>query len=256
MEVHVYDKLQKLLKSSLQKKYTNYRKPISPQTRLTVTLRFLALGDGFRSLSHQFRIGLSTCREIVRDTCKAIAKVLMAEYLKTPTTRQEWLNIAHRFNTRWDFPHVIGIVDGKHIRINRPRKTGSLYYNYKGYFSLVLLAICNANYEFIYVDIGAEGKASDGGTWRRCTFHDYLHNDTNPLNIPEPELIPAINKTIPYFIIGDDAFRLTPSVMKPFPGTSDNRKEQIYNYRFCRCRRVIENTFGILTTRFRVFHRS
>ena len=256
MNIEVYCKLLRMVKPLIQKKHTNYRKPISPQVRLAVTLRYLALGDGFRSLSQQFRIGLSTTRQIVRETYKAICEVLVDDYLQTPRTKEEWLAIADKFNTRWHFPHVIGSVDGKHVRIARPRRSGSLFYNYKGYFSIVLLAICNAEYEFTYVNIGAEGKASDGGTWRQCTFHDYLHDDQNPMNIPDPAFLPEINKTLPYFLIGDDAFKLTPNVMKPFPGSSESRKEKVYNYRHCRCRRVIENTFGIMTSRFRIFHRS
>ena len=85
--------------------------------RLAVTLRMLALGDGFRSLSQQFRIGLSTCREIVRDTCQVIARVLQEEYLSTPTSRREWLAIAAKFKRRWNLDHAIGCLDGKHIRI-------------------------------------------------------------------------------------------------------------------------------------------
>ena len=256
MSIAAYDKLQRLVKPFIRKKHTNWRKPISPQVRLAVTLRFLSLGDGFRSLSQQFRIGLSTVREIVWETCHAICFVLRDDYLKTPTNQEEWMQIAERFKNRWDFPHVLGSVDGKHVRIAKPRRSGSLFYNYKGYFSVVLLAICNADYEFLYVDIGAEGRASDGGTWRRCTFHQYLHNPDNPLNIPGPQLLPGINLNVPYFLVGDEAFKLTPNVMKPFPGRTESRKEQIFNDRLCRCRHVIENTFGILATRFRIFHRS
>ena len=256
MNVEVYTKLLHMVHPYIKKKHTNYRKPISAEVRLAVTLRYLALGDGFRSLSQQFRIGLSTARYIVRETCQALCYVLQEKYLCTPRNRDEWLAIANRFNTRWQFPHVLGCLDGKHVRISRPRRSGSLYYNYKGYFSIVLLAICNAEYEFLYVDIGAEGKASDGGTWRQSTFNQYLEDLANPLNIPTPDVVPGINRILPYYLVGDEAFRLSPNVMKPFPGASQNRKEEIYNYRLCRCRRVIENTFGIMTSRFKIFHKT
>ena len=256
MGIDVYKKLLHRLRPYLKKRHTNYRKPISAEVRLAVTLRYLSLGDGFRSLSQQFKIGLSTTREIVHETCKAIATELQDEYLSTPMNVQQWLQIAERYETRWNFPHVIGSLDGKHIRIARPRRSGSLYYNYKGYFSLVLLAICNADYELLYVNIGAEGRASDGGTWRQCSFYEYLHKEDNPLNIPAPAILPGINRLVPYFLVADDAFKLSPNVMKPFPGITESRKEEVYNYRLCRCRRVVENTFGILTSRFRIFHRT
>lgn len=158
MRLDVYAKLLIIMKPHLRKQYTNWRKPISAEVRLAVTLRFLAMGDGFRSLSQQFRIGLSTTREIVLETCQKIYNVLQEEYLSTPTNVQEWLAISQKFNTRWHMPHVLGCLDGKHVRIARPRRSGSQYYNYKGYFSIVLMAICNAEYEYLYVDVGAGGK--------------------------------------------------------------------------------------------------
>lgn len=45
-------------------------------------------------------------------------------------------------------------MDGKHILVKKPPNTGSYYYNYKGTFSVVLFAIVNANYEFLYVHNG------------------------------------------------------------------------------------------------------
>ena len=152
--------------------------------------------------------------------------------------------------------HCLGAVDGKHIRIVQPRRSGSLYFNYKGYHSIVLLAIASADYEFLYVDIGAEGRASDGGTWRKCTFHDHLYGGSNLLDIPHARHVPGMQQMIPYFLVGDDAFRMTPHLLKPFPGLRLSRKQEIFNYRLSRCRRVVENTFGILTTRFRIFTRA
>lgn len=72
-----------------------------------------------------------------------------------------WLKIAKEFNKRANFPNCLGAVDGKHIRIIKPERSGSLYMNYKHYFSIGLLAIADANYKFIYVDVGSYGKDSD-----------------------------------------------------------------------------------------------
>ena len=60
-------------------------------------------------------------------------------------------------------PHIIGAVDGKHVRIKCPKNTGSLYYNYKWFFSLVLQAISDANYGFALFDVGQYDSNNDSG---------------------------------------------------------------------------------------------
>ena len=163
--------------------------------------------------------------------------------------------MAKEFFRSWNFPHVLGALDGKHIRIVCPPSSGTYFYNYKHYFSLVLMVLVNANYEFIFVDIGAEGKASDGGIWRKTSLYEMLHAADNPLNIPGPETFPGVDTALPYFMIGDDAFGMTENMMKPYSQLGLTGKARIFNYRLSRARRVVENAFGIMSTRFRIFHR-
>ena len=69
-------------------------------------------------------------------------------------TATDWQRIEEGFRKRWHFPNCVGTLDGKHVSIRSPPKSGSLFFNYKGYFSLVLLALVDASYRFIFVDIG------------------------------------------------------------------------------------------------------
>ena len=75
-------------------------------------------------------------------------------FIKVPTSKKEWLDTATEFDNKWNFPHCLGAIDGKHIIIQAPPRSGSTFLNHKKLFSIVLLAVCNTNYEFTLVDIG------------------------------------------------------------------------------------------------------
>ena len=154
MSPDLFQQLVNILCPRIQKCHTNFRLPIPPETRLAITLRYLALGDCFRTLHQSFRVGLSTARYIVIDTCLAIIDLMMQDYIQAPTTEAQWRQLAQEFEYRWNLPHCIGAVDGKHIRINQPPKSGSTFFNYKEYFSIVLMAVANPGYELrIYLRI-------------------------------------------------------------------------------------------------------
>ena len=91
-------------------------------------------------------------------------------------------------------PHVTGVIDGKHVRIKCPKDTGSLYYNYKGFFSLVLLVICDADYCFTLFDVGQYGS----GGLIHSNMGGYFEDHSN--NIPQPEPVKACDfDPLPYF---------------------------------------------------------
>lgn len=81
-------------------------------------------------------------------------------------TEKDWLNIADDFGAKANFPNCLGAIDGKHVRMIKPMNRGSLYYNYKHFFSIVLLAICDSNYNFTYVDVGSYGKSADSQIYK------------------------------------------------------------------------------------------
>ena len=122
------------------------------------------------SLSFQFRIVVATVSYIVNSVCAAIIQYFGPIYMKVPSTDEEWLEIAHRFQDTWNFFICVGAIDGKHIMMVPPANSGSHYYNYKQRHSIVLMAVVGPDYECIYADVGTNGRVSDGGVWNKCSL--------------------------------------------------------------------------------------
>lgn len=99
-----------------------------------------------------------------------------------------------------------------------PPHSGSDYFSYKKTFSIVLMAVVDANYKFVMVDVGAPGRHSDGGVFKASEFGRQLGNET--LDIPKLSRLPNSTKVAPYVYVGDEAFQLRPDFMRPFPGKS------------------------------------
>ena len=235
----------------IQKKDTRFRKAIPATERLMLTLRFLASGDSQVSLSYLFRMGRKSVSRFVSETSEAIIQVLLQSFMSPPETEEQWRSISQEFNDLWQFPHVVGAIDGKHVVIESPAKSGTLYHNYKGTFSIVLLAICDARYNFTLVDVGQYGSNNDSGVLAQSKMN--IAFEKNTLHLPECEVVPGTNLNVPYFLVGDEIFPLKPWLLRPYPGRDLELTDMIYNYRHSRARRVIENAFGILRARWRIF---
>ena len=113
-----------------------------------LTSRYLATGDAITTIAYNFQMGVSTARQIILDVCKAIWDVLAPIYMPVPS-EDKWKSIADEFYERWNFSNCIGAINGKHVMIQSPVNPGSLFYNYKSYFSIVLLAVASADYRFV-----------------------------------------------------------------------------------------------------------
>ena len=150
-----------------------------------------------------------------------------------------------------ELPQLSGAVDGKHIAMKKPPNAGSYYYTYMGFHGIVLLAVADATYMFLYVDVGAESGASYGGTWSNYSPQDPVQE--SKAGVLQPVPLPNDDQPVPYLFIGDDAFALRTWMMKPFSHSSQILREPIYSYSSSRARRVVENAFGILCQRFRCF---
>jgi len=239
MKPSTFDALVITLTDELEKKHTNCRSPLSVPEQVVVCLRFLASGDSFQSLAWCFRVGVSTVHYIVQRVCDAIWKKLRDTYLPTPT-ESLWKDNADKFNILWNFPNCVGVVDGKHVTVVCPPNSGSLFHNYKGSFSIVLMAVVDADLKFVLVDIGDFGSNSDGGVFGRSEMGHRLQ--AGKLNLPDPCPLPndPTGAPQPHVFVGDEAFPLGTQLLRPYPGRGLTKDKRIFNYRLSHARRVVE----------------
>lgn len=141
---------------------------ISAEHKLSIVLRYLVTGSSQTSLEFDSRISQERISFIIKEVFCAIAKHMPS--LMPMPSENDWKKHATNFFQLWNFPHVVGAIDGKHVRIHCPPKSGSLYFNYKGFFSVVLMALVDADYKYIAIDVGSYGRESDAGSQISCVF--------------------------------------------------------------------------------------
>ena len=169
--------------------------------------------------------------------------------MQFPTSERDWERIAIGFEVKCNFPNCLGAVDGKHVAIVPPPAAGSYFFNYKGYNSQILIGKADSDYEFMHFKFGTNGRVSDGAVLEYTDFCDKLQNEC--LKIPEPSDVTG--RKLPYVFNGDEAFSLRKDFLKPYNVNQLTRERKIFNYHLSRARRIIENVFGILVTRFGIF---
>ena len=113
-----YHHLLNLVEDELKPKTSNFREGISAEQKLVITLRYLATGDSQQSQSFNFQLGRSTVSKIIKQTCIALWEKLADTYLKFPSNTDEWKKISSDYEDEWNFPHIIGALDGKTVTIN------------------------------------------------------------------------------------------------------------------------------------------
>ncbi|XP_061717511.1 putative nuclease HARBI1 [Cydia pomonella] len=239
MDVEHFDTLSENITPLIQKQDTVMREAIHAKTKLQVALCYLVTGMSYRYLQAFYRVSRAAISSFIPEVMDAIFTYL-ENYLKVPQTNEEWKEIETGFRTRWNFPGCHGAIDGKHVIILAPPNCGSEYFNYKGTNSVALMAVVDHDYCFRYVNIGANGRNSDGGIFKNSQLRSDLENNLLPKG---------------GFLVGDDAFPLKTYLLKPYSGTNLSTKQKIFNYRLSRARRIVENAFGILASRFRIFQK-
>ncbi|XP_067648012.1 uncharacterized protein [Eurosta solidaginis] len=252
----------------MKKKDTNYRNAIPLEKRVAIALYALGSSSEYRSIASLFGVGKATVCKILIEFCNEVWACMAREYFKSfPLTRTGIEQGVADFNAM-GYPQCIGAIgkqinnntenslnhnslsntDGCHIEIHPKKEEAADYYNYKGWYSVVLLALLDAKYRFMYIHCGSPGRCNDSSIFERSSLKRELQECAL---LDEMSWYHGRTK-IPVHIISDSAFRLSQYVMKPYPYNIENSAAQkLFNYRLSKCRRVVENAFGHYKARFR-----
>lgn len=235
------------MSTSLRRQDTVFRKAISVEKRVAVTLWFLATPCEYRTISHLFGIARSTVCEIVQETCSLIVSTLFHKYISFPTG-DKLTAVVDAFKSKWGVPQCVGSIDGCHIPISSPAMNRTDYYNRKGWYSMILQGVVDDSYRFIDINVGWPGSVHDARVFAQSSIFKKISEGT--LLPDQTTTVNGVN--IPLYLIGDSAYPIKSWLMKPFThGTVLTTEQKTFNYRLCRARIVIENAYGRLKARWR-----
>ncbi|XP_049271307.1 uncharacterized protein LOC119391642 [Rhipicephalus sanguineus] len=234
---------------SLERQTTNMREAISVEKRVAAGMYRLCSSAEDRTIADLFGIGRSTVNTVFREFCKTVVDRL----------EDAWIQMA------------VGALDGCHFPVSPPKDHAADYYNYKGWYSMILLAVVDHRYCFKYINVGAPGRCHDAYVYGRSWLCEKIERGllASPVAIIE-------HCPVKPLILCDQAFPLTETLLKPFPSASPGCQQNeirhiccyelvtgihsivwyrstkaIFNYNLSKTRRIVENAFGRLKVRFR-----
>lgn len=235
------------LRPWLTRQNTKYRQSVPVELRVGICIWRLATNLEYRSISHLFGVGLSTCCLITQEVVTAINVVLKAKYIRHPTA-PEIRAIVQGFRDKWRFPQVAGAIDGTHIKIRAPSENSASYYNRKGDYSIILQAVVDHRMRFWDINVGRAGKIHDARVFALSSLYQ---RGTDGTLFPDwTETFEGVD--VPLVLLGDSAYPLLPWLMKPYPEGAGVTADQInFNFKLSQSRMTVERAFGRLKGRWR-----
>lgn len=142
------------------------------------------------------------------------------------------------FMQKFNMPGSIGALDCTHVAILKPAQEEHNYINRKGFHSLNVQIICDANLKIMNINANYPGSTHDAFIWRQSRVKEYL----NSL---------YVNGHRRFWLLGDSGYPLEPYLMTPFNTPDENSPEYRFNLRHMSARNVVERCIGVLKSRFR-----
>ena len=220
---------------------TLVEQPIPPELRLAICLYRLGRGSYYFTIAEMSGLGLSTVCTITKEVSQAIIDFLWNESVTKymPQSEQQFRNKIVDMEEMWQFPCCWAAIDGCHIPIKCPpggQEACKEYHNFKNFYSVVLMAMVDSHYRFIWGSCSYPGNSHDSiifqstDLWSKIQKGNYL-----------PQIAKKVgSQDVPPLVVGDSAFPFTSWLMKPFTNAILTEKQRYFNYRLSRARMVTE----------------
>ncbi|KAH9385029.1 hypothetical protein HPB48_027065 [Haemaphysalis longicornis] len=173
----------------MRRQDTNMRRAIPLDKRVAIGLYRLASSAEERTVAHLFGVSRPSVNLIFREFCRVVVRHLEHLYIKFPRPC-EMAEHLRQFEAVLGFPQGVGALDGCHLEVCPPTVNTSDYYNYKGWYSIILLAVADHNYKFLSTNVGSPGKNHDSNVFRRSKLPGVL---ASQLFSTEAKVVEGVN---------------------------------------------------------------
>lgn len=223
-----------------KKQHTNFRRPISVEERVAMSLARLGTGDGLRMVGEVYGVAECTISRIVREFCKMVRLHLQKIFIQVPN-ENKFRVLAKEFERLHNIPYIIRAIDGSHIPVLAPVIGGEDYYCRKSFHSALLQGIVDTNCIFWDYEFGWAGS-----------LHDWTVFQQTKVGRACME-----GRFLPYKLIGDAAYPVRPWMYCPFKGCNDGLESYKAHWNFIQSstRMCVERAFGILKGRWRIIQK-
>lgn len=219
------------------------------KVKFAVVLEMLATGVFQNNLASSYRISKQHIGPTIDRVCDAICLALTGEFPKW--NKQNMLKWADKFERQFNFPNCLGAIAGKHVPTTVSSSKKRDFLNYKGFTSIVLIAVCDASSKFTYIDVGAYGSQGDTA-FAESNLGDSVLCDN--MEFPKSRMLNGVST--PYFLVGNEGFPLDKHLMKAYGQKTISEDEQTFNYRLNQSHRCIGKAFEILCARWMAMQRT
>ena len=145
------------------------RPAVELEKQVLITLWYLATQCPIRIISDRFNVTESCVYNTTRRVCQALTKK-SSKYIKWPKGERMREVVGSFFELK-KLPGVIGLIDGTHLRIPKPKDDPESYINRKKYTSIVLQGICDHELLFTNINCGYPGSVHDGRVLRNSLIY-------------------------------------------------------------------------------------